>query len=130
MRKPRRRGVHAGLLRFLMGGTYDGGGKTPPFACFNTNGESTGVNYEGARFGGRPFLRKRVADASIAAVLSEDEARRIAANIAKLPLLSRKIRLTARLRPGWRASIASFYVGVDVILDSDADSMIHIATTH
>ena len=70
-------------------------------------------------------------DAHIANVIIEDEARRIAANIAKLPmLLSRKIRLTARLRPGWRASIASFYVGVDVILDSDADSMIHIATTH
>ena len=77
------------------------------------------------------YSRKSVADASIAAVLTEDEAQRIAANIAKLPmLLSRKIRLTARLRSGCRASIASFYVGVDVILDSDADSMIHIATTH
>jgi len=73
------------------------------------------------------YSRKSVADASIA----EEEARRIAANIAKLPmLLSRKIRLTARLRPGCRSSIASFYVGVDVILDSDADSMIYIATTH
>jgi hypothetical protein len=61
------------------------------------------------------------------------EARRIASNITKLPaLLSRKIRKA--LQPlgcgqGLElCSLSSCHIGVDVILHSEADSIIHIST--